>query len=512
MSELLPQLDGATALELVDAARAKSLEEVAAELPALDVRVTVPPIGGKSVGEDQLYELRAGCLTIARDFGFPSRKPSDLPAMEAAFSELIYDALRLSPYSASDDSGWSYLTCCWLLDIAIWRWGESADSKRFVGDLNRNTFRRLWWRRFTLGDEIDLSRLQEDELVALFERPTIAGDARIAKQIVQRFIAFSSERSDVPSTALMRDVMKRILRLTPFIELASLDDATLEGVIDSQLVDSGMALGVAGLAQVAWGESVVAREADFSNVTRASSASVSQSDESLAELAVRVARSVGRVTNITLREAADIDRDRAREVLAALVDSGELSRRGARRGTYYVASDGDDSTAIESHNSDEETSSDSAAQSAFRSRGFESLDLGGLPLMIAESLRAYGPAPATELVSIFERECGVVGTAEHRELFKRFVNSGKARGYLTAEDDVYEAGDPQPDGLREFRGRSLADLAREAAELGAGRKSASPSDIGKRMAQKINGGGEKVPKILEKSCIYAAKLERQRSS
>jgi len=64
----------------------------------------------------------------------------------------------MSPHEASHDEIWSYLTCCWLLDVAIWRWSAGADVKRFIGDVNRNTFRRMWWRAEIMGPDIDLDQ------------------------------------------------------------------------------------------------------------------------------------------------------------------------------------------------------------------------------------------------------------------------------------------------------------------------------------------------------------------
>ena len=88
----------------------------------------------------------------------------------------------MTPHEASHEEVWSYLTCCWLLDVAVWRFGAEADERRYIGNVNRNTFRRLWWRGRSWA-EIDLTRLGEDELVNIMERPTIAADRRLARAI-----------------------------------------------------------------------------------------------------------------------------------------------------------------------------------------------------------------------------------------------------------------------------------------------------------------------------------------
>ena len=108
---------------------------------------------------------------------------------EGNCARILRDRLEMTPHEASHEEVWSYLTCCWLLDIAVWRFGAEADERRYIGNVNRNTFRRLWWRAEVLGPEIDLTRLGEDELVNIMERPTIAADRRLARAIAAEFLA-----------------------------------------------------------------------------------------------------------------------------------------------------------------------------------------------------------------------------------------------------------------------------------------------------------------------------------
>ena len=146
MSALLPRLDPQQTTAQLDVARALSLTELTARMPVTDVTTTSSPLGGLELGEEALGDLRASVLALARKHGFPSEK-ADLPLFDAHCARLVHDLLRLSPHEASEDDVWSHLTCCWLLDIAAWRWGGiGASDRRFRGDVNRNTFRRLWWR------------------------------------------------------------------------------------------------------------------------------------------------------------------------------------------------------------------------------------------------------------------------------------------------------------------------------------------------------------------------------
>ena len=137
----------------------------------------------------------------------------------------------MSANEASHEEVWSYLTCCWLLDVAVWRFGVDADERRFIGNVNRNTFRRLWWRAEILGPDIDLTKLGEDELVNIMERPTIASDRRLARMVVQEFLARVDRGAADSRMFLMRDGIKRLFRLTPLMSFQALADYELRAVV-----------------------------------------------------------------------------------------------------------------------------------------------------------------------------------------------------------------------------------------------------------------------------------------
>ena len=101
----------------------------------------------------------------------------------------------------------------------------------YIGNVNRNTFRRLWWRAEVLGPEIDLTRLGEDELVNIMERPTIAADRRLARAIAAEFLARVDGGVVRERMHLMRDAMKRLLRLTPMVAFSALDSTEVAQVV-----------------------------------------------------------------------------------------------------------------------------------------------------------------------------------------------------------------------------------------------------------------------------------------
>lgn len=66
------------------------------------------------------------------------------------------------------------------------------------------------------------------------------------------------------------------------------------------------------------------------------------SDEELDAEVLEIARARGRVTNADVRAVTGIDRGGALEVLVRLVETGQLERRGERRGAHYVPTDAAD--------------------------------------------------------------------------------------------------------------------------------------------------------------------------
>lgn len=349
MTLLMPRLDREAARELVTRHAEMGLDELAALLPDSSAPVTYSAVGGDRASDQDLLALRAEVVDLATSHGWPGRV-EDLPAFESRCARLLHSRLPMTPHEAAHEDVWSCLTCCWLLDIALWRFGADGDERRFLGNVNRNTFRRLWWRAEILGPSIDLGLLGEDELVNIMERPTIAGDRRLARMIAREFLS-RVETGGGERMQLMREAMKRLLRLTPFLAFSAVSDAELEALV-SDTFDAALAA-MNGRPHVAAARSLAVSPAPSPTVVQlprvtgsATSASAgsgaaaeTQPTNELAEVAIDIARRTGRVTNLTLREAAAISAEDAREIFNQLMAGGALVRRGAKRGTHYVLPD-----------------------------------------------------------------------------------------------------------------------------------------------------------------------------
>jgi hypothetical protein len=360
---VLPRLDRDSAVEILLRYKEATSDVIAKHMPDTTPVVTYTPVGGTRIEGRQLVELRREMVGLAREYGMPDRvvSPSEF---EGRAARLLHDLLPMSPNEASYEEVWSYLTCCWLLDVAVWRFGNGGDERRFIGNVNRNTFRRLWWRAEILGSELDLTQLGEDELVSIMERPTIASDRRLARTVAGEFLARVDRGAAESRMHLMREAMKRLLRLTPLVAFAALRDGEVQQIVEQCF--NAAAAGLAGESEDPGGRHRVSRDpddaigpmlppvspgvtaiermtmAEYEPIAGQLNGTVTPDFEDVTQTALEIARRSGRVTNTNLREIVPITSGEAREVLQSLVNDGLLARRGVRRGTYYILAESDD--------------------------------------------------------------------------------------------------------------------------------------------------------------------------
>lgn len=140
--------------------------------------------------------------------------------------------MDILPADAAQEGVWSFLALILLPDVALWRWPDHngrADYERLIGK-PRNVFRRLWWRAYCLG-EANSAEVFEDEAVAIMERPTIGGDVRLARCLADNHLRMARESRELPRTELLREVAKRIRRLSVLVTFPALADDQLEALV-----------------------------------------------------------------------------------------------------------------------------------------------------------------------------------------------------------------------------------------------------------------------------------------
>ncbi len=354
MNRLLPRLDREAVDSLLDELSGLGVTEIAAAMPAV-VPVTYAPLGGVRAEAAFLLGLRERILSLARLHGYPdARRQGELHLFDAAGARLLHDDLSITPHEAGHREVWAAFTAANFLDVAVWRWGKIRDRARVNGDVNRDTFRRLWWRAELLVEPDSgwdvLAELGEDEIQAVTERPIVTGNPIVARSIVGRFRAHLTSDNELEPIRMyvMREAMKRLTRLTPFIALDVLERSEIDHMVDGVFRESIRALtgrdSLHGVFPPLGEHSPGGSDGEEAGRGMPRSPldagppglAVSLDRSEVADVALGIAARAGRVTNMMLRDASGLDDTGARQVLAGLVDRGLLEQRGERRGSHYV--------------------------------------------------------------------------------------------------------------------------------------------------------------------------------
>lgn len=243
---LLPRVDRRELDELLEELLPLPITEIQGRMPA-DLAFTYAPTGGVQGESGLLPCIRGKVLELAIAVGYPDDR-RELGRFEAECARMLHSELRISPHEAGHREVWGCLTGAHLLDVAVWRWDGITDERRVNGDVNRDTFRRLWWRYEILGEKMQppdgLRALGEDEVQAVLERPGVSGNPEVAQAIVTGFWArLVAEPDLVPQRMqLMRDAMKRLTRLSPFTAFDLLPRTLLQARIEQAMSEAGAAV------------------------------------------------------------------------------------------------------------------------------------------------------------------------------------------------------------------------------------------------------------------------------
>lgn len=249
MSILYPHISFNQANALAEERSGQSIQDLyrtaSADLSLSNVFYT--PTGGSRVSEAQLIELQQNVRSCAQSLGYPNFcTEEDAAQFDCACAELLFDKMDVTASEASDLRIWCYLTCVLLPDVVRWRFpGERSGQTsltRFIGSdrgMRRNTLGRLWWRAFLLhlpdyqGEKYKLIKeLHEDELVQITERPSLAADPVLSKELALAFLSLSIDEIAVSRRILFRDVVKRFRRLFPLVGFHCLESSELKLLVD----------------------------------------------------------------------------------------------------------------------------------------------------------------------------------------------------------------------------------------------------------------------------------------
>lgn len=208
-------------------------------------------IGGGRVDKEKLDSIRSGIQDIANRYGYPKLdvKRSEYLKFDADCTKYVYENIKITPVEASSDALWSFLSCVLMPNITIWRFREKETTtiERLLGG-RRNIFQRLWRRADILrlpppakNPYSLVESLMEDECVQIQERPTTAGMRALARAAAGAVLSDGSGR-DLHGRDLMRDVQKRLMRLSPMVSFEVMSEVELRVAADQCTAQSNAAL------------------------------------------------------------------------------------------------------------------------------------------------------------------------------------------------------------------------------------------------------------------------------
>lgn len=437
---LYPRLARERARTRIPALRERSPEDLLSSAELLLDGHTFAPIGGRQVTEGELSALLLDAARIATECGFPEdRREESALRFDRRLARLLHERMEITPNQAADEEIWAHLTVGPLAALAAWRFPGLSDA-RVLGRAPRNTFRRLWWRAEILGSiALDEERgLLEDETVQIMERTALAANPMVARALADAFRRRVDASPEVRRMELMRDAMKRVNRLTPFVLLESLGPELLSARLDLILAEAAAAIGG------------------------------------------------GDVPAPPPSEMAPIDDHHTVEPVTPLAAIGRDTRRG---GDAAAAGLGE---ALPPSGEPEPQVAGSRVEGGGGGHSVESIPLGLLMQALVEAVTARGTISDDGLGAAVAEACGVAVPPTRERLLRKLAWSARGRNQLEYNEASgrWSAGRVQPSYDERFGTWSFEQIVERAAEM-----LADDPDPFDRLLIQIAGEG-RAPRIL----------------
>lgn len=239
---LYPQLNLSTAERVMQAQMELSLVELESEAALTHPDAAPAATGGHPVPTERLQKLQEQLREVAKSVGFPEplgkqkTQSFDRPA-----GKVLYESMSIVPADAAEVGVWSFLSLVLVPEIGPWRFSDRA-SERLLGQ-PRNVLRRLWWRAWAFGPDLDAAPegcqpLGEDEFVQVMERPSLGGNPRTARAIRDALWRAETRGLDVPRSDMMREMCRRLRAVRSHRSLDVLEDVQLADLLDGLAQDS----------------------------------------------------------------------------------------------------------------------------------------------------------------------------------------------------------------------------------------------------------------------------------
>jgi hypothetical protein len=234
MSRLYPRLLSWQAKALYGEYRDLDLPELTVRHDTTHLSAVFVATGGDRVAPSDLTELRAKVVVLATEAGYPGESDQSARAkFDLALAEMLHSEMGLVPAEAASGDVWAFLALVLLPDVAYWRYPAPGPDRVQASDITRHVFGRLWWRAHLVHDPAEqdpysalaiLGEAAFDQIYA--RRRALGGSPYLVKAILR--VWGGLERGGVNERDVLRDFLKRLLRLAPFMCFEAMEDIQLD--------------------------------------------------------------------------------------------------------------------------------------------------------------------------------------------------------------------------------------------------------------------------------------------
>ncbi|MFD4461623.1 DUF6339 family protein [Nocardia sp. NPDC058480] len=192
--------------------------------------------GGTRIEQAKLQLLRDIVVDLAKDSGFP--EPPDTKqknSFDLRLAVALHSEMRISPAEAASGDVWAFLALIVLPDVAHWRYPKPPGDRVLGSDLTRHVLGRMWWRAQLVYAPADsdpytalhvLGEAAFDQIYA--RRAALGGSPHLIQSILRTWKQMNFAGPDLTERDVLRDFLKRLLRLAPFVVFEALDSRALD--------------------------------------------------------------------------------------------------------------------------------------------------------------------------------------------------------------------------------------------------------------------------------------------
>lgn len=252
MAHLFPRLLSGAAAELHAKYGGVDVEELTRCAGTRHPAMYYAATGGSRLTEQRLQDLRDVIVAAAVERGFPEPLPrKHRRDFDVAIAQYLHRDAGIIPAEAVVGDLWAFLSLVVAPDVAKWRFPDFHKDRVRGTDVTRHVFGRLWWRAHLVHDVnaapedlyAALSTLGEAAFDQIYARRTsIGGSPHLVRGILRVWEEIDVPVAEVTERNLLRDFLKRLLRLNAFISFESLSDDELDEELGALASESVRAL------------------------------------------------------------------------------------------------------------------------------------------------------------------------------------------------------------------------------------------------------------------------------